>query len=452
MNNYTQLSKAITLFAILFFSLTINAQTPADTTKKAAGNDTIYQNVQISFLPFFGTNGTNAGKTINRVSINVLGGYSLGTNGFEVGAISNTNKGYMHGFQASGFANVVGGDVKGFQASGFANIVGDSLQGFQSAGFVNVVKGNVKGFQASGFVNVNGGKTDGFLASGFVNVNKGNTKGFQAAGFVNVLGDTTTGATVAGYINVAKYHKAGLMAAGAINYAYYKGNGLQLSGLINYADTISRSAQIAGLINFNRRGSAKTQIAGLINYSKDVKGLQLAPFNFSDTVSTGVPIGFFTFVRTGVHQIEISGDELGYLNLAFRTGTRQFHNIFTAGMVPVPSDSIKWSYGYGIGTSARLSKRINLDIDLTANQMSHGKYFNNLNMLNKLYVGIEYAITRKVKVAAGPVLNVFLVDTDAGAYDGYFKTLAPYTIYNHKFDNGLHLSGWVGGKVAFRFL
>lgn len=452
MYNYTQLSKAITLFAILFFSLTINAQAPADTTKKTASNDTIYQNVQISFLPFFGTNGTNAGKTINRFSINVLAGHSLGTNGFEVGAIANTNKGFMRGFQASGFANVVGGNVKGFQASGFTNITGGSVQGFQSAGFVNVVKGNVKGFQASGFANVNGGKTDGFLASGFVNVNKGNTNGFQAAGFVNVLGDTTTGASVAGYINVSKVHKAGLMAAGAINYANYKSNGLQIAGLINYADTISRTAQLAGLINFNRKGSATTQIAGLINYSKDVKGLQLAPFNFADTVTTGVPIGFLTFVRTGVHQLELSFDELAFLNLSFRTGTRQFHNIFTAGMVPVPNDSIKWSFGYGIGTSARLSKRLNLDIDLTSNQISHGHYFNNLNMLNKLYVGGEYAITRKVKVAAGPVLNVFLVDSEASAYDGYFKNLAPYKMYNHQFDNGLHLSGWVGGKIAFRFL
>ncbi|UPT67146.1 MAG: hypothetical protein M0D57_00110 [Sphingobacteriales bacterium JAD_PAG50586_3] len=407
MYNYTQLSKAIIVFATLLFSLTLNAQTPVDTTKKSTGSDTIYQNVQLSFLPFIGTNGTYAGKTINRVSINVLAGHSLGTNGFEVGAIANTNKGNMRGFQAAGFANIVGGNVKGFQAAGFTNIVGGKVDGFQSAGFVNVTKGSVKGFQAAGFANVNGGTTDGFMAAGFVNVNSGNTQGFQASGFINVLGDTTTGAAVAGYINVAKYHKAGLMAAGAINYAHYKNNGLQLAGLINYADTISRTAQIAGLINFTRKGSAKTQIAGLINYSKDVKGLQLAPFNFSDTVSTGVPIGFFTFVRTGVHQLELSGDELGYLNLAFRTGTRQFHNIFTAGMVPVPSDSVKWTFGYGIGTSARLSNRVNLDFDLTSNQMSHGKYFNNLNMLNKLYIGVEYAITKKVKVAAGPVLNVF---------------------------------------------
>jgi hypothetical protein len=453
MYNYTtQLSKAILVFAILFSSLTIKAQTPADTTKKAAGTDTIYQNVQISFLPFFGTNGTNAGKTINRFSINVLAGYSLGTNGFEVGAISNTNKGNMRGFQAAGFANVVGGNVKGFQASGFANVVGGRVDGFQSSGFVNVVKGNVKGFQSSGFANVNNGKTDGFIASGFVNVARQNTTGFQAAGFVNVLGDTTTGASIAGYINVCNYHKAGLMAAGTINYAKYKSNGAQIAGLINYADTISRTAQIAGLINFNRKGNATTQIAGLINYSKDVKGLQLAPFNFSDTVSTGVPIGFLTFVRTGVHQLELSFDELAFLNLSFRTGTRQFHNIFTAGMVPVPSDSIKWTFGYGIGTSARLSKRFNLDIDLTTNQISHGHYFNDLNMLNKLYVGAEFAITKKVKVAAGPVLNVFLADTASSSYTSYFKNLAPYEMYSHKFNNDLKLTGWVGGKVAIRFL
>lgn len=448
-NNLVKSLLFITLTFLLATGLSAQTTTP-DSTKKTT--DTLYQQVQISFIPFFGTNGTNAGNTINRFSINVLAGHSMGTNGFEVGSIANTNKANMRGFQAAGIANVVGGRVKGFQAAGFTNIVGKGVDGFQSAGFINVVNGPVKGFQAAGFSNVNAGKTDGFQASGFANINGGNSKGFQAAGFANINADTTIGGTFAGFINIVKQHRAGIMAAGSINIAQYKSNGLQVAGLFNYADTIRHAVQIAGLFNANRKGSPNAQIAGLFNITKNLKGLQLAPFNFADTVSQGTPIGFLSFVRTGVHQLEISFDELRYLNLAFRTGTRQFHNIITAGIVPQASDSLKWSYGYGIGTSAILSKRLNLDVDLTASQINHGKYFDNLNILSKLYIGVEYAIAKKVKVAAGPVLNVFLVDTEASGYTSYFKNLAPYDLYSHQFNNGLNIKGWIGGKVAFRFL
>lgn len=422
MYNYTyQKSKTTLLIALLsLFGFTIKAQTiVADTTKKATTNDTIYQAGQVSFVPFFGTNGTNAAKTVNRFSLNILAGYSMGTKGFEVG----------------GFANINKADMTGFQAAGFTNIVGRNVNGFQSAGFVNVVGGTVRGFQAAGFANVNAKRTEGF----------------QAAGFVNVNGDTTIGGTFAGFANVCKAHTAGLMAAGYVNVAKYKSNGAQIAGFVNYADTLARAAQIAGFINIQNKGVAHTQIAGFINYAKTLNGVQLGFINYADTVTGGTPIGFLSIVRTGVHQIELSFDELLFLNASFRTGTRQFHNIFTAGIGVTGGDNLMWTFGYGAGTTARLSKRLNLDVDLTVNHINKG-YFNQSNsQLAKLYLGLEVAATKNFKVALGPTFNVYVADTNNANYGELYSDIAPYSLFSHNYSNGYNIKGWVGGKVALRF-
>jgi hypothetical protein len=192
-------------------------------------------------------------------------------------------------------------------------------------------------------------------------------------------------------------------------------------------------------------------LAGLLNYATDVKGLQLAPFNFADTCSTGVPIGIASFVRRGVHQLEISGDELLFTNLSFRTGTRHFHNIFTAGVSLKDTQSPLWTIGYGAGTSIKLSKRFNLDIDLTYNHLSKGAFNTNVNFLNRLYIGPEFAITRKVRVALGPTANLFLSDATQPDYASVFSSIAPYSFADHTTTKNLNIKWWVGGKVAFRF-
>lgn len=438
MDTFTSIKrKTILLLSLLsLFSIYSKAQiVSTDTTKKAAQSDTIYQNAQVSFVPFFGTNGINAGKTINRFSLNIFGGYSMGTNGFEAGGFINTNKADVKGFQAAGFVNVIGRSVTGFQAAGFTNIVAKNVNGFQSAGFANVVGGNFRGLQASGFVNVT----------------RGNMQGMQAAGFVNICADTVTGASIAGYVNVCKVHQAGLMLSGAINYAHYKNNGAQIAGLVNHADTSARNVQIAGLINVNGKGVSTTQIAGLINYTKHLNGLQLGFLNYADTVSGGVPIGFLSIVRTGVHQIELSFDELLFLNASFRTGTRQFHNIFTSGVSVLGGKKLMWTFGYGAGTSAKLSKHINLDIDLTANHISKGKFNQSNTNLAKLYLGLEIAASKNFKVAFGPTFNVYVADTKGPKYGELYDDIAPYSLFSHNYSNGYNVKGWVGGKIALRF-
>jgi hypothetical protein len=204
-------------------------------------------------------------------------------------------------------------------------------------------------------------------------------------------------------------------------------------------------------MNIAYRQSGGIQLAGLLNFAADVKGLQLAPFNFSDTCSSGVPIGIASFVRKGVHQLELSGDELLFTTLSFRTGTRHFHNIFSAGVSLTDVQSPLWSIGYGAGTSFKLSKRFNLDVDLTYSHLSKGAFNTNVNFLNKLYIGPEFAITRKVRVALGPTFNLFLADAAQPDYPTLFAALAPYSFTNYTTNNNLNIKWWIGGKLAFRF-
>ncbi len=397
--------------------------------------DTINRRFQISFLPYMGTNHLLSANVINRASVNVLGGYSLGNTGFEVGGIFNINRRSMAGFQSAGIFNIVGGPAKGFQAGGIFNTVNGSFNGFQAGGLINYIGDSMKGFQAAGLVNVTKGKADGFKAAGLCNINADTSRGFNAAGLANISSHTYTGATVAGLFNYSHIHQGGA----------------QIAGLFNYADRLSGTAQIAGLMNIAFRHSGGIQLAGLLNFATDVKGIQLAPFNFSDTCSSGVPIGIASFVRRGVHQLEIAGDELLFTTISFRTGTRHFHNIFSAGIYLTDTQSPLWSIGYGAGTSFKLSKRFNLDIDLTYSHLSKGAFNTNVNFLNKLYIGPEFAITRKVRVAIGPTFNLFLADAAQPDYPTLFSTLAPYSFTNYTTTNNLNIKWWIGGKLAFRF-
>ncbi|MEJ0055139.1 MAG: FecR domain-containing protein [Bacteroidota bacterium] len=91
-------------------------------------SDTLYRDIQISFLPFLGSNGALSGNVINNYSINMLGGYSLGTRQIELGFIVNIDRGDVSWLQIAGFGNLVGKNVYGVQASGFFNVNGGKKQ------------------------------------------------------------------------------------------------------------------------------------------------------------------------------------------------------------------------------------------------------------------------------------------------------------------------------------
>ena len=195
---------------------------------------------QVSLVPGLGSHGQMSGQVVNKFSLNVLGGYTAGTNGVEIGGLFNIDKKEVQYFQAAGLFNVVGGVTRGVQIAGINNTVLNKVYAFQAAGVNNLVKGNFSGFQVAGVYNH-------VMDS---------VKGWQAAGVANFAKNKVTGVQVAGVINFSNREMNGVQASGVINYAK-KLKGVQI-GLINIADT-SEGYSI-GLINIILKGYHKLSV------------------------------------------------------------------------------------------------------------------------------------------------------------------------------------------------
>ena len=113
----------------------------------------IQQPFQLSLLPAIGTQGPLSPQIVNKISVNIIGGYTAGLNGVEMGGIINIEKKDVEGVQAAGIVNVVGGHVEGVQLAGSHNIVLDSLKGLQAAGICNTAR-QVSGVQIAGVINI----------------------------------------------------------------------------------------------------------------------------------------------------------------------------------------------------------------------------------------------------------------------------------------------------------
>jgi hypothetical protein len=192
---------------------------------------------QVSFTPWLGTHGKLSGQVVNNFSLNILGGYTAGTNGIEIGGLFNIDKKNVRYVQAAGLFNTVGGRVDGVQVAGISNLVLDSVRGVQAAGVNNLVYGNMRGLQIAGVYNH---VTD-------------SVKGMQVAGVVNYNRKSTNGVQIAGVANISSKQMNGLQVSGVVNYAK-RLRGVQI-GVINIADT--SDGYTIGLINIVRHGYHK---------------------------------------------------------------------------------------------------------------------------------------------------------------------------------------------------
>lgn len=189
--------------------------------------------VQMSLMPGLGTHGRMSGQVVNKLSLNIIGGYTAGMNGVELAGVFNIDKNNVRFVQAAGVVNVVGGKVEGVQLAGVYNHDLDSVFGVQAAGVINVVKANVMGVQLAGVGNIDKGTVTGVQVAGVVNVGTGNVKGVQGAGVVNISKKEMSGVQVS-VVNYTKRLK-----------------GLQI-GVVNIAD--SSSGFMIGLVNIVKNG------------------------------------------------------------------------------------------------------------------------------------------------------------------------------------------------------
>jgi hypothetical protein len=366
--------------------------------------DTLYREIQVSLLPFVGSNGSLSGNVINDYSINIFGGYSMGTRQIELGF----------------FFNIDRSDVSFLQIAGFGNIVG----------------GNVIGAQAAGFFNLNGGETKAAQAAGFTNINFRDFQGVQAAGMANINLESADGVKVAGMANFSNGRSVGVSVAGFTN--------------IHHGDF--RGPQIAGFTNINSGRIVGPQVSAFFNYAGNVHGTQVGFLNVADSL-TGVPIGFLSIVRHGYHKLELSADEVFYGNLAFRTGVKKFHNIIMAGYqpdTPFGRESV-WSFGYGLGTAHKIFKWMDLNIDLTSQHVNKGGFTTELSSLNKAHIGFDFRLAKGFSIYVGGTVNAYLTKTNFTDYPTLFTDFKPRIFYEDTYHGETNMKMWFGGKVALRF-
>lgn len=195
---------------------------------------------QTSFTPGLSTHGSLSGQVVNNFSINLLGGYTSGVNGVELGGGFNINKRNVDYLQAGGIFNLVGGSVHGLQMAGINNTVLDSVKGVQISGIYNNVKGSVRGMQMAGGINRVNDSFIGVQMAGVGNLNHKGTKGLQVGGLFNYsknlngvqiglvnVADTSSGLSI-GLLNFigGGYHKVSLSNNDFTNFnvAYKSGN------------------------------------------------------------------------------------------------------------------------------------------------------------------------------------------------------------------------------------
>ncbi len=328
------------------------------------------------------------------------------------------------------------GTYSGDEVNAFSfNLLGGYSGGttkLELAGLFNINRGAMNGVQLAGWFNQVGGKVDGVQLAGLFNSNLDSVEGVQVAGLANF----TTGEV------------DGVQIAGLTNFSPKSVKGVQVAGIMNFAAGEVNGSQITGILNFTPKNLNGSQV-GLVNFANKVNGFQLGLVNYSDSIS-GVPVGFFSFVRSGYHVAEISINEVMPLNLAFRTGKREFYNIFFAGIRPEWDDQVTWSYGYGLGTSPRLGKKTYLNIEVSSEQLSKGKV-EALNLVNRFYLGGEFQAGKRLAIFAGPTLNFRVYDTSYSGHPDLFtySTISVHSDRYHPEDLGTQV--WWGFRAGMRF-
>nr|MBI1229259.1 hypothetical protein [Cytophagales bacterium] len=309
---------------------------------------------QMSLVPGVGSQGMFSSQMVNNFSLNLIGGYSAGTEGFETAGIFNINQQNAKGFQVAGVANMVGGGMEGMQVAGLYNIVLQKANGFQVAGLYNRTKSGSQGLQVAGLYN----RTD----SGSQH---------QIAGLFNKT-DTS--------------------------------DGVQIAGLWNYSSARAGALQLAGLINYSH-GAVDRQVGGLVNRATYVRAFQLGFINVAD--SSNYPIGLLNFIANGKKSLSAAMDESGALQLSFRSGGRKLYGVLGLGYFPTNSQTPA-AYDVGVGVYLIEKRTFSLDTEWVNRVLTD--FRSRSDFVASFRLLPAYKMSPKTKVFLGPTLNFAVLD------------------------------------------
>jgi hypothetical protein len=401
---------------------------------------------QVSLTPGLSTHGKLSAQVVNTVSVNVIGGYTAGVNGVELGGAFNINKTDVKYVQAAGLLNFTGGSVKGVQLAGLHNHVLGNVDIVQASGIANFVKGNVTGAQLAGVYNHVSKDVKGLQASGIANFVKGNATGAQMSSIYNHVAGSFTGFQASNISNFVYGKFVGVQLSNIYNVCYDSLVGVQATNIINFAHKQVYGAQLSVVANVATRDLNGAQI-GLFNYAKKLRGFQLGLINVADT-SDGYSLGLINIVFKGYHKIAFSTNETMRFNAAFKTGNSKLYSILLMGFDQrkIAEDSANvFSLGYGLGHEFSLGKWFSINPEFTAQYLYLGSY-NSTNVLSKLHLQFQVKFGKYFSIFAGPSFTTFYSD-QTKTYPGWNYAI-PSSGY-HTFELWSHdVRGWIGWNAG----
>lgn len=352
---------------------------------------------QTSLTPGLSSHGIMSSQVVNKFSLNVFGGYTAGTNGFEIAGLFNITKGDVKKLQFAGLFNEAGGSLNGFQVAGLLNNVRGEKQGFQAAGLLNRVKGNTAGFQLAGLCNLSYKDMMGAQAAGILNLVAGNADGVQIAGIANLLRKDMDGTQIAGVGNMTRHLKG-------------------------------------------------VQIAGVFNYAKRMDGFQVGLINVSDT-SSGYSLGLINIVKQGYHKISLFANETVNTNIAVKTGNSKLYTILFAGLNLSKNEKVGTA-GLGLGHDFLITKRLSIGLETTGQLLYLGNW-DGANLLSKLQANMQVQVFKGITLFAGPAYSVYSSENPANSSSaGYKQNVVP----KHHTSFGSSTKGWLGFNAGITFM
>ncbi len=390
---------------------------------------------QSSIVPSVGSHGRMAGQVVNKISLNILGGYAAGLNGVEVAGGFNIDKKDVQYVQIAGLFNIVGGNMKGVQTAGALNTVLRSATGVQIAGLSNSVNDTLRGIQATGGLNRVKKDATGAQVSGLANITGESFSGIQSTGGLNIVQGNISGIQIAGLSNSGKGHLRGLQITGGLNNAGRDLRGCQIAGIFSAAGGSMQGAQLSGAINRNNGETRGLQVSALYNYSGKLRGAQFALINVADS-SSGFSFGLINIVRkNGYQRLMLSSDDIMRYNITLKTGRKQFYTLITAGM----NDSL-YQFGFGIGREFTLNNRWAVTTDVIQ-QTIVSRSFEQLSTVYRFQPLLHFRLLPWVGVHAGPAFSYAdFKRTGGGLGKGYL------TVFSSESERG-----WFGWQAGLSF-
>ncbi len=319
-------------------------------------------------------------------------------NGLVFGFVARSRN--LDGLALTMFGHHATGSVRGTQIGGLGNLVGDELLGLQLGGIANLVGGGMTGAQIAGLVNWNGGPARGFQLAGIHNTAAGG-RGVQLGGLTNLNRQGYQGAQIAGVANLTREAVRGAQVAGIANVAGAM-EGVQLA-VVNVGGDVD-GAQI-----------------GVVNVARRVRGTQIGVIDVATESATGVPVGLVTYVRDGIHELELSTTEAGAPAVAGVLGTRQVYTRLGIGLLGAPgdipggrsvtpgspADQGHFILQWGLGGRFELGARWFLDTEVIGWQFHRRSDFHQEHaVLGSARALIGFKVAPLLSVVLGPTYNV----------------------------------------------